>query len=100
MSSSKDLHFSVYCVILRLSSETLVKGYIPVMTIKIDGEIYLTTVETIEKMRITRVTLDRLVDDGRLKRYKQGIRRTHYYKEVDVNALLEMREDSSSDSDE
>jgi excisionase family DNA binding protein len=66
------------------------------MTIQINGDTYLDTKEAMDYLGVSRPTLDALVDDGRLKRYKQGIRRLNYYKQADLNKLLEMREDTEA----
>jgi len=63
------------------------------MTIKINDETYLDTKEAMKRLSVSRPTLDTLVSDGRLKRYTQGIRKSHYYKEVELDKLLEMREE-------
>lgn len=65
-----------------------------IMPTKINGEQYLNTSEALGKLGVSRPTLEALVTDGRLKRYRQGIRKTHYYKEADLNKLLELREDT------
>lgn len=67
------------------------------MTIQMNNETYLNTSEACERLGITRETLNNYVNAGRIKRYKQGIKRTSYYKEVDVNKLLELREDTGTD---
>lgn len=63
------------------------------MTIQIKGETYLSTSEACQHLGISRETLNNYVNSGRIRRYKQGIGRTTYYKLVDLDKLLEMRED-------
>ncbi len=62
------------------------------MPIQVKGETYLNTSEAQGRLGISRPTFDNLVKQGQLKRYRQGVRQLPYYKEVDVNRLLEMRE--------
>lgn len=61
------------------------------MPITISGETYLNTAEAMGRLGISRPTFDRLVKEGRLRKYTQGIRRTTYYKESEVLDLLRMR---------
>jgi len=68
-----------------------------VMPIQIDGETYLNTSEAMGRLGVSRPTFDRIVKEGRLKRYRQGIRQVAYYKQSDVDRLLEMREDENED---
>jgi excisionase family DNA binding protein len=70
-----------------------------IMPIEINGEQFLNTSEAMSYLGVSRTTLDDLVKDGRLKRYKQGIRRVNYFKQLDLDRLLEMREDDG-DSEE
>lgn len=63
------------------------------MPIQIDGETYLNTSEAMGRLGVSRPTFDRLVKDGSLKRYRQGVRQVAYYKQSDVDKLLEMKED-------
>lgn len=65
-----------------------------IMPTEINGETYLNTAEAMTYLKVSRPTIDALVSDGRLKRYKQGIRKTHYYKQADLSGLLELREDT------
>ncbi len=69
------------------------------MPIEIDGERYLNSAETAKYLRLSRTTIDDLVNDGRLTRYKQGIRRLSYYKQSELDDLLRMRPDSPRDED-
>jgi excisionase family DNA binding protein len=65
------------------------------MPIQIDGEVYLNTSEAMGRLGVSRPTFDNLVKTGRLKRYRQGIRQVAYYKQSDIDRLLEMREDDN-----
>lgn len=67
------------------------------MPIQINNETYLNTNEATTYLGVSRPTLDSLVSSGRLTRYKQGIRKTHYYKQSDLARLLELREDTEPD---
>lgn len=68
-----------------------------IMPVQINGETYLTTSEAMGKLGVSRPTFDALVKSGRLTRYKQGIRQTHYYKLSDLDRLLEVTEDTSDE---
>lgn len=61
------------------------------MTIQISGETYLSTNETIAAIGITKQTLNRYVNQGLIKRHKQGFSRSSFYKETDVLELIERR---------
>lgn len=63
---------------------------------EINNEIYLNTSEAMSHLGVSRPTLESLVSDKRLTRYKQGIRKTHYYKLSDLDKLLELREDTGN----
>ena len=62
-----------------------------IMPIEIDGEIYLTPVEAMHRIGVSRPTFDRIVKEGRITRYKQGVRQNVYYKQSEVDDLLKMR---------
>lgn len=64
------------------------------MPIEVNGERYLNTSEAMGKLGISRPTFDALVNSGKLKRYRQGIRQLPYYKDSDLDRLLRMEEDS------
>lgn len=68
-----------------------------IMPTEINKETYLNTSEAMSHLGVSRPTLEALVSDGRLKRYKQGIRKTHYYKLADLDRLLELREDTGEE---
>jgi DNA binding domain, excisionase family len=63
----------------------------------INGESYLTSLEATERLQVSRQTLENLASEGRLKKYRQGIRRTIFFKESEVDKLLEVREVDSED---
>lgn len=70
------------------------------MTIEINGETYLNTAEAMVKLGVSRPTFDALVKSGQLTKYRQGIRQVAYYRQSDLNALLEMRRASADDNSE
>ncbi len=70
------------------------------MPVVIDGETYLNTSEACEHLGVSRETLNNYVNAGRLHRYKRGIGRTAYYKQSDLDRLLEMRREDHEDTDE
>ena len=67
------------------------------MPAEINGETYLNTSEAMSRLGVSRITLNALAREGRLKRYKQGIRKTLYYKLSDVDQLLELREERTEE---
>jgi excisionase family DNA binding protein len=62
-----------------------------VMSIEINGETYLDAKEACERLSVSRETLNTLVNEKKLGKYKQGVRRNVFYKESEVNRLLEVR---------
>jgi excisionase family DNA binding protein len=64
------------------------------MPTQIGGETYLNTSEAMSYLRVSKPTIIELVKDGRLAQYKQGIRKIHYYKQSDLDNLLELRRTS------
>jgi excisionase family DNA binding protein len=64
------------------------------MPIEVKGETYLNAKEASSYLGVSRETLNNYVNAKRIKRYKQGIGRTAYYKQTELDRLLEMREDS------
>ena len=68
-----------------------------IMPITIDGEIYLNTSEAMGRLGVSRPTFDKLVKEKQLKRYRQGVRQVAYYKEADLDKLLEIREFDTRD---
>jgi excisionase family DNA binding protein len=67
------------------------------MPIQVKGVTYLNTSEAMGRLGVSRPTFDKLVKDGRLPQYRQGIRNLPYYRESDVNELLEMRRADNED---
>jgi excisionase family DNA binding protein len=68
------------------------------MTIEINGETYLTTNEACQAVGVSRETLNRYVNNGLIRRYKQGIVRTAYYKRTDVDELIRRRSEIQEDT--
>ena len=62
------------------------------MPLQIDNKVFLNTQEAMKHLGVSRPTLDSLVAQGKLKRHKQGIRKSNYYKLSDLNRILELRE--------
>ena len=77
-------------------TEREVFGFMPV---EFNGATYLSTSEAMSHLSVSRTTLDELVKNGRLKRYKQGIRRANYFKQADLDKLLEFREDDGTEEE-
>lgn len=61
------------------------------MTMIKNNETYLNTEEACEFLGVTRQTINRLVREGRLQQYKQGLYRTVYYKQTELQALTDIR---------
>lgn len=71
------------------------------MTLELDGETYLNTKEACDLLGgITRQTLDRYVNNGLIRRYRQGLARTAYYKQEDVTELHRKRHEIREDTNE
>ena len=56
-----------------------------------NNETYLNTEEARKFLRVSRQTINNLVREGRLQQYKQGITRTVYYKQTELEALTDIR---------
>lgn len=69
------------------------------MPIQIDGETFLSTAEACRLIGVSRETLNRYVNNGLIRRYKQGIARTAYYKQTDVQELIRRRSEIREDTD-
>lgn len=67
------------------------------MPIDVNGETYLNTSEAMNFLGVSRTTLDAMVSDGRVRRYKQGVRRLNYFKQSELARLLEFREDTEDE---
>lgn len=62
----------------------------PTMSIVKNGEKYLTQTEAMQFLGVSRQTLWRLVQTKRLHQYKQGITRSVYYKQADLERLVDL----------
>lgn len=67
------------------------------MTQREENERYLTTKEAYEFLGVTRRTLERYAEQGRVTRYKRGITRNVYYKQSELERLLEYRPEDNPD---
>ncbi len=68
------------------------------MTQKEGNERYLTTKEACDFLGVTRRTLERYAEQGRITRYRRGITRNVYYKQSELERLLEYHpEDDQED---
>lgn len=70
-----------------------------IMSIQKDGEKYLNTSEAATYLGVSRTTIDAMIKDGRLVRYIQGVRRANYFKQIDLDRLLELRQGGSETED-
>lgn len=61
------------------------------MPIEINQETYLSTKEACNYLGVSRETLNNMVQDGSLQKYKQGFARTVYYKQTELDNLRNMR---------
>jgi DNA-binding transcriptional MerR regulator len=61
------------------------------MPIEIDGETFLTANEAAKAIGVSRETLNRYVTQGLISRFKRGLARATYYKQVDVETLIKKR---------
>jgi len=68
--------------------------------ITVVGIVYLNTTEACGYLGISRETLNNYVNAGRLHRYKRGIGRAAYYRQSDLDRLLEMRREDYENTDE
>jgi excisionase family DNA binding protein len=58
--------------------------------ISVDGEEYLTVQEAARRLGVKVETLYAYVSRGRLRSYRQGIKRRRLYRRVEVDRLLEL----------
>lgn len=58
-----------------------------------DGETYLTVKEACERLGISRQALDGYVERGFLTKYKRTLARRVFFKESEINRLLELHPD-------
>lgn len=63
-----------------------------VMPIIRDNETYLTTQEACNFLGVSRQTINRLVREGRLHQNKQGITRTVYYRQSELERIAEIQQ--------
>jgi excisionase family DNA binding protein len=63
-----------------------------VMPIIRDNETYLTTQEACNFLGVSRQTINRLVREGRLHQNKQGITRTVYYRQSELERIAEIHQ--------
>ena len=62
----------------------------PIMPIVKDGQTYLSTQEACDFLGVSRQTINRLVSQGRLHQFKQGITRTVYYKQSELERIAQI----------
>jgi excisionase family DNA binding protein len=67
------------------------------MTTEIDGVIYLSTKEACRVIGVSRETLNRYVNDGRIKRFKRGITGNALYREDAAQELAKLRSEVRED---
>lgn len=58
-----------------------------------DGQVFLNTNETIARLGVSRVTLDRYVQEGLITKYKKGFSKRIFFLESDVEDLRQQREE-------
>lgn len=63
------------------------------MTQVFNGVTYYDTSEACKVLQITRQTLNNMVQEKRIKRYKRGVSRTAYYLKSEVDNLNTLREE-------
>lgn len=57
------------------------------MTMIVNDEVYLSTDEAMKYLGTTRHTLNELAKAGRLQKYKQGFKKSIYYKQVELDQI-------------
>lgn len=72
----------------------------PVMPIIRDNETYLTTQEACDFLGVSRQTINRLVREGRLRQHKQGITRTVYYRQSELERIAEIQPVDEQDNEQ
>jgi len=70
------------------------------MPVQMNGETFLSTRETSQRLGVSRETLTRYVNKGLLRRFKKGIMRDSYYRETDVEEFARQRSEMREDTDE
>ena len=64
------------------------------------GETYLNTQEACDHLGVSRKTLNRYADQGRITRYRRGIKREVYFKKSELDELLSFRPDTPEDEED
>ena len=67
---------------------------------KQEDEQYLTPDEACKYLEVSRRTLERYVADGRITKYRRGVKRTVLFKRSELDRLLEIRPDSKGEEDQ
>lgn len=62
-----------------------------------DGKEFLTPQEACEYLGVSRSTLERYAETGRITKYRRGIRREVFFKKEELDRLLEIRPDERDD---
>lgn len=62
------------------------------------GETYMSAKEASDYTGLTRQTLDAYAKRGKLVKYKQGLARRVFFKKSELDALLEIQNESQQDS--
>lgn len=62
-----------------------------------DGKGYLTPQEACDYLGVSRSTLERYADAGRITKYRRGIKRGVFFKRSELDRLLEIRPDEKED---
>ena len=62
-----------------------------------DGREYLTPQEACDYLGVSRSTLERYAETGRITKYRRGIKREVPFKRAELDRLLEIRPDERDD---
>jgi excisionase family DNA binding protein len=65
-----------------------------------NGEGYLTPQEACDYLGVSRRTLERYAETGRITKYRRGIKREVFFKRAELDRLLEIRPDERDSDDE
>ncbi|QBD82455.1 DNA-binding protein [Ktedonosporobacter rubrisoli] len=60
---------------------------------------YLTPQKACDYLGVSRRTLERYAEAGRITKYRRGIKRAVYFKKVELDGLLEIRPDKKSNGE-
>lgn len=63
-----------------------------------NGEAYLTVKEACKRLGISRQALDGYVERGRLKKYRRVLANRVFFKQSEIDALLEIKPESDNKS--